>query len=95
MGHGEELIPMPIDEEILNKSMFSDVEDALSSNMSSGGSTQYGSEKELDTYSESLSINKSTSKKGGKRGREQEGLRGRRRGKRTGRGRRGELRRQI
>ena len=49
LGHGEELIPIPLDEEMLDKSMFVDVERALSSSMSSGGSSQYGSEKQLDT----------------------------------------------
>jgi len=47
LGHGEELIPMPLDEEMLDKSMSSDVEGALSPSMSSGGSSQYGSEKNL------------------------------------------------
>ena len=49
LGYGEELIPMPLDKEMLDKSMSSDVEGALSSSISSGDSSQYGSEKELDT----------------------------------------------
>jgi len=42
LGHGEELIPLPLDEKMLDKSMSSDVEGALSSSISSGDSSQYG-----------------------------------------------------
>ena len=48
-GHGEELIPMPLDEHMLDKSMSSDDKDVLSSNMFSEGSSRYGSEEKLDT----------------------------------------------
>ena len=40
LGYSEELILMPLDEEMIDKSMSSDVEDALSSSMSFGGSSR-------------------------------------------------------
>ena len=39
---------MPLDEDMLDKNMPSDTEGALSSSISSGGSSRYGSEEELD-----------------------------------------------
>ena len=53
---------MPLDEDMLDKSMSSNVEGALSSTVSSGGSSRYGSKEEFDTDdpSGSLSTNQST-----------------------------------
>jgi len=49
MGPNEKLIPLSLYEDILDESMSSDVEGALSLSTSSEGSSQYESEKELDT----------------------------------------------
>jgi len=46
--HGEELIPMPLDKDMLDKNMSFNTEGALSPSISSGGSSRYGSEEELD-----------------------------------------------
>ena len=50
MGPGEEeLIPLPLYKDILDESMSSDPECALSLSISSEGSSQHGSKEELDT----------------------------------------------
>ena len=50
LGPGEELIiPMPLYEDMLHKSMSSDAEGAFSSSMSSEGSSRYGPDEELST----------------------------------------------
>ena len=50
MGPSEkELIPLPLYKDMLNESMFSNAEGALSLSISSAGPSQHGSEEELDT----------------------------------------------
>ena len=50
MGRSEEeFIPLPLYKDMLDESMSSDTESALSLSIFSAGSSQYGSEEELDT----------------------------------------------